>query len=135
LIAWAFWPASPETLFERGAALMASDDPDDWYTAWDKYLDPLKTKYPDYRPEDVARFRLQYESRNSDAARRARHAGPMTEAQWFYQKGLRQLQQGDEAAARRTWQALIDAFRDVPPERPWVEKAQKELAGAKEAAE
>jgi serine/threonine-protein kinase len=134
LIVWAFWPASPESLFERGAALMASPDPDDWYTAWDRYLEPLKNKYPEYRTEEVARFRLRYESRNSDAALRARHAGPMTEAQWFYQEGLRKLQQGDEAGARRTWQALAGAFRDVPSERPWVDLADKELAKGKEAA-
>jgi hypothetical protein len=134
LIVWAFWPASPGSLFERGSALMASEDPDDWYTAWDKYLGPLKEKHPDYRPDEVEKFRLRYESRKSDAAQRARHAGPMTEAQWFYQEGLRKLQQGDEAGARRTWQGLVNAFRDVPSERPWVDRAEKELAKGKEAA-
>jgi hypothetical protein len=134
LLVWSFWPASPESLFARGAALMASDNTDDWYTAWASYLGPLKEKHPDYRPDEVEKFRLQYESRNSEAAQRARHAGPMTEAQWFYQEGLRKLQQGDEAGARRTWQALANAFRDVPSERPWVDRAEKELAKGKEAA-
>ncbi len=133
LIVWGFWPASPESLFEHGAKLMASPDPDDWYTAWDKYLEPLKNKYPEYRAEEVAQFRLRYESRNSDAALRARHAGPMTEAQWFYQEGLRKRQQGDEDGARRTWQALAAAFGAVPSERPWVDLAEKELAKGKEA--
>ncbi len=134
LLVWAFWPPSPESLFNRGAALMASQDPDDWYDGWTKYLGPLKEKHPDYRPEEVEKFRLRYESRSSEAAQLARRAGPMTEAQWFYQEGLRKLQQGDEPGARRTWQALADAFRDVPSERPWVDRAEKELAKGKEAA-
>src|SRR5581483_3389013 len=98
----------------------------------DKYLEPLKNKYPEYRAEELAQFRLRYESRNSDAALRARHAGPMTEAQWFYQEGLRKRQQGDEDGARRTWQALAAAFGAVPSERPWVDLAEKELAKGKE---
>src|SRR5207249_11363 len=48
LIAWAFWPLSPETMYERGAALMASSDPDDWETAWSKYLGPLEEKHPNH---------------------------------------------------------------------------------------
>jgi hypothetical protein len=135
LLVWALWPPSPESLFNRGAALMASEDPDKWYTGWVEYLGPLKEKYPDYRPEEVEQFRLRYESRTSaaDAVQRARRAGPMTEAQSFYQEGLRKMQQGDETGARRTWQALADAFRDVPSERPWVDKAEEELAKGKRA--
>src|SRR5262249_5278340 len=30
ILTWTFWPASAESLFQRGAALMASDDPSDW---------------------------------------------------------------------------------------------------------
>src|SRR6202041_850782 len=48
LIAWGLWPLSEQQLFERGARLMASNDPDDWDTAWDKYLEPLETKYPNH---------------------------------------------------------------------------------------
>jgi hypothetical protein len=130
LIVWLMRTPSPESLFERGAALMQSEDPDDVYTAWDKYLSRLAEKYPDYRPEEVAAFRRRYEERNAglQAAQRARQAGPMTEAQWFYQEGLRLRQKGDEAGARRLWQGLAEAFRDVPTEGPWVRLAQKELA-------
>jgi serine/threonine-protein kinase len=128
-IVWAFWPPSPERLFARGAELMASEDPDDWYKAWDKYLDRLAEKYPDYRAEEVAAFRHQYDERNAQqkAAQAARHAGPMSEAQWFYQEGVRMRQRGNEAGARILWQALTDAFREVPSEGPWVRLAEKEL--------
>lgn len=51
----------------------------------------------------------------------------MTEAQWFYQHGLRQRQEGNEAAARATWKALIQAFAAVPSEAPWVQLAEQRL--------
>jgi serine/threonine-protein kinase len=130
ILAWAFWPASSETMYQRGAALMKSEDPDDWETAWDKYLGPLLAKHPDtpHRAE-VEAFRQQYESARAarQAGRAARFAGPMSEAQWFYQEGLRQRQRGDEARARRIWRSLVSAFKEVPSETPWVRLAEKEL--------
>jgi hypothetical protein len=131
LIAWAFWPLSAETMYQRGTALMKSENPDDWETAWDNYLGPLLTKYPDtpHRAE-VERFREQSEAARAarQAGRTARLAGPMSEAQWFYQEGLRLRQQGDEAAARRIWRALVGAFQEVPSEGPWLRLAEQELA-------
>jgi hypothetical protein len=56
----------------------------------------------------------------------------MGEAEWFYQLGLRQRQQGNEKAARQTWQKLVDAFGDVPGEEPWVKLARKRLDEAKD---
>jgi serine/threonine-protein kinase len=126
----AFWPPSPERLFRRGAVLMASEDPDDWYSGWNEHLLRLKDKYPEYRREAVAAFEKQYQSYQGarQSAVAARRAGQMTEPQWFYQEGLRLRQQGNEAAARRLWKALVDSFGSVPSERPWVKLAEKELA-------
>jgi len=130
LIAWAFWPLSAETMYQRGSALMESPDAADWETAWDKYLGPLLAKYPDtpHRAE-VEEMRLRYEAAKGarQAERAARRAGPMSEAQWFYQEGLRQSQQGDEAGARRVWKSLVSAFRDVLSEEAWVRRAELEL--------
>jgi serine/threonine-protein kinase len=129
LIAWAFWPLGSETLYQRGAALMQSDDPDDWETAWDKYLGPLLAKDPDtpHRAE-VERFRQKREEAQTarEAGRAARRAGPMGEAQWFYQEGLRLRQQGEEEEAQRVWRALIQAFKEVNSEGAWVRLAEKE---------
>jgi len=137
LIAWAFWPLSAETMYQRGAILMKSNDPDDWETAWDRYLGPLLAKHPDtpYRAE-VEQLRHRYESVKAtrQASRTARLAGPMSEAQWFYQEGLRLRQQGDEAGAQRLWRALVQAFQDVPSEGPWVQLAGKELGQGSEKA-
>jgi serine/threonine-protein kinase len=137
LIAWAFWPLGAETMYKRGADLMKSGNPDDWETAWDNYLGPLLAKYPDtpHRAE-VERFRERSESAREarQAVRAASLAGPMSEAQWFYQEGLRLRQQGDEAAARRIWKALVRAFQEVPSEGPWLHLAEQELAKADEKA-
>ncbi|HEY7314859.1 MAG TPA: serine/threonine-protein kinase [Gemmataceae bacterium] len=137
LLAWAFWPASAESMYQRGAALMESSDPDDWQTAWDKYFAPLLAKHPDTPHRDeLERFRAKCESARAarQAGRAARLAGPMSEAQWFYQEGLRLRQQGDEAGAQRVWRALAQAFKEVPSEGPWVRLAEQELAKADEKA-
>jgi serine/threonine protein kinase len=134
LIAWSFWPLGPEALFQRGAALMTSPDPDDWERAWRDYLGPLESKYPNNphqaELEEFRRRREAYEEEHRaerSAAWAARRAGPMGEAQWFFQKGLRLRQQGDEEGARRVWRDLVAAFGKVPSAGPWVTRAQQEL--------
>jgi eukaryotic-like serine/threonine-protein kinase len=130
LITLGLWPLGEEQLFQRGARLMASDDPDDWDTAWSKYLEPLETKYPNHPHQaEMVAFRRRLDARTAarKASHAARFAGSLSEAQWFYELGLRQRQQGDEQAARETWRRLCVAFKDVPVEGPWVELAQKEL--------
>jgi serine/threonine-protein kinase len=130
LLARAFWPRSAETMYQRGAALMQSPEPADWETAWDDYFAPLLVKDPDtpHRAE-VERWRDKCAAAKAarQAQRAARFAGPMSEAQWFYQEGLRLRQQGDEAGARRVWQSLIRAFKDVPSEEPWLRLTEREL--------
>ncbi len=129
-ILWAFWPPSMESQYRRGAALMASPNADDWETAWTDYLEPLEKKHPDNAHKDeINRFYQQLEAYRAgrDAWRKARRSGPMTEAQWFYQEGLRQRQQGNEKAARKTWDLLVKAFQQVPSEAAWVKLAQERL--------
>jgi hypothetical protein len=130
LLSWSFWPMSAETMYQRGAALMQSEEPADWETAWEKYLAPLLEKHPETPHRDEIE-RWHAKSENAKAARQAqraaRAAGPMSEAQWFYQEGLRLRQQGDEAGAKRVWKALAAAFKEVPSETPWVRLAEQEL--------
>jgi hypothetical protein len=131
ILVWTFWPSSAEGLYQRGAALMASANPDDWEQAWDNYLQPLQERFPDHGHQaEMAEFsrRIQARQAEKSAAQATRRAGPMTEPQWFYQEGLRLRQQGDEAGARRRWRALVEAFGGVPAEAPWVRLAQARLA-------
>jgi len=51
----------------------------------------------------------------------------MSEAHWFFEKGLRLRQQGKQEEARAVWNDLVRAFQDVPAEGPWVERARTEL--------
>ncbi|MFH5805717.1 protein kinase [Alienimonas sp. DA493] len=50
-VAWAVWPASEEELYRGAAALMASDDVNDWRTAREEYIDPLLARFPDTQHE------------------------------------------------------------------------------------
>jgi hypothetical protein len=109
---------------------MLSDDPDDWLVGWDDYLYKLREKDPDYRRKEVEAFRLKAEAERERRreARNARLAGPLSEAHWFYEKGVRLRQEGRPDEARAVWQQLVAAFADVPAERAWVELAREELS-------
>jgi serine/threonine-protein kinase len=131
ILAWTFWPLGPDTLYQRGTALMASTNPDDWEKGWNDYLAILDRKYPDrLTTEERNEFRKRVDGVQSGRRARllANRAGPMSEPQWFYQLGLRLRQQGDEPGARRVWQALANAFQGQPAEAPWVRLAEERLS-------
>jgi serine/threonine protein kinase len=131
LIVWAFLPPSPEKLYERGAALMQSSDPEQWELAWDKHLNTLRDRHPDFRRDEVEAFRLKAEEARERRMERkqGRFAGAMSEAQWFYEKGKRLKQQGKDAEARQVWRRVIAAFEGIEVEEEWVERCQFELDG------
>jgi serine/threonine-protein kinase len=130
VIVWTFWPLSPEGLYRRGAALMASEDPADWEYAWEEYLQPLQTKYPDHpHQEELGAFREKlrtYES-EKEARRETRQARAMSEPEWFYHLALRLRQTGQEEEAREVWRQLVAAWQDVPSQAPWVRLARERL--------
>jgi hypothetical protein len=133
-LVWTFWPASPEGLYARGAELMKSDDPADWNRAFTEFFEPMEAKFPDHpHKAELVEFRQRLVQNEAEtaAARRARHAGPMSEAQWAYQEALRRRQIGDEEGARARWKALIAVFSDVPGEGPWVRLAKQRLEDEK----
>jgi serine/threonine-protein kinase len=114
-IAWAFWPGSPESLFQHGAALMAQDDPDEWDRAWSEYLQPLNESFPQhtYRAE-VEKFHKQIETAH--------------EARRFFKQGERLLREGNSAGAARIWSDLVTVFAGAAPAKSWVARAEKGLA-------
>lgn len=132
LIVWIFLPSSAESLFGRAANLMESDDPDDWYKA-EEYVEKLEKDHPDYRPDEVAAFRrrVDREAEARSEASTARRASSMSEAHWFYERGLRLRQEGKEEEARTVWKNLIVAFKDVRSESIWVQWAEHELTDPK----
>jgi serine/threonine-protein kinase len=128
--AWVFWPASAESLFRSGSRLMASEDMGDWQRAWEDYFVPLNEKYPGhpYR-EQVEEFRTRLEEAQLEkkASRAARKNEPASEAQWFYNEGVRLHRQGKQADARRVWQNVAVSFQGVASEEVWVALARQAL--------
>lgn len=116
---------SADDLFAAAQPLLASDDPDAWGRAVDDYLDPLAQRYPDYRPDEVKQVRSKVTDRKE--LRRLVGQGLRTkyssEAERWYQLGLRQAQAGDLAGAKRTWELLARAFTGVGADSRWVELA------------
>jgi hypothetical protein len=120
---------SADELFAAAQPLLASDDPADWDRAVDDYLDPLARRYPDYHPDEVKRETDRVTARKEQRrligqGARARYG---SEAERWYQVGLRQAQAGDLAGARRTWEHLTRAFAG-DPDRLWAELAAAGLA-------
>jgi serine/threonine-protein kinase len=127
VIVWTFWPVSSESLFQTAARSMASDDPAEWDKA-EPYLETLKERTDHPHRDEVLAFLQRIEA--ARAQRKAAKSGlpeTLSEAQWFYQEGLRLRQQGQEEAARKLWRNLAQAFREVPPEQQWVALAEQEL--------
>jgi hypothetical protein len=126
-LVWAFWPTDPEKRYAEARPLLDADDDETFEAGWDR-LEKVKDKLADGpHADEIAGF----EQRHKDirAAREAAHHGDvLSEAQWFYQEGLRRRQQGHPEAARETWKNLVRAFRDVPAESRWVRRAERELA-------
>jgi serine/threonine-protein kinase len=128
VIVWTFWPASSESLFKRAARIMASDDPAAWEDAAGD-LETLKERSDHAHREEVLDFLQRIEAaRAQRKAGKAGLAGTLSEAQWFYQEGLRLRQQGQEEAARKLWRNVAQAFREVPQEQHWVTLAEQELS-------
>jgi hypothetical protein len=131
------WPSkSADELFEAAQPLLASENPDDWDAAFEKYLDPLARKYPDRYKEEIAAAQVRVRDRRE--LRRALSEGakapPHTDAERGYLLGLRLAQAGDTEAARRTWSAVITAFGPVASEHRWVELCRAGLAALDQPA-
>src|SRR5262249_46172857 len=100
-IIYAFLPPSAERLYARAAEKMQSDDPGHGEKASED-LERLQKDHPDFRKERVAGFLQKARSARDSRqeARNARLSGPMSEAHWFFEKGLRLRQQGKDSEAK-----------------------------------
>ncbi len=118
------WPQkSAEELFAAAQPLLQSDNPDDWQAALEKYLEPLAQKYPEEYTREIAAVREKLQDRRElqQALADGAAADPRSEAERGYRLGLRFAQAGEFDAARRTWQAVVQAFAAVSAEHRWVE--------------
>ncbi len=133
-LAWTFWPKDPEKVLEANRARLESANEEEFAAGWEN-LRPVKDKLANGpHAADVERYERRYQD-EQEARAAARQLDHLSEAQWFYEEGLRRLQQGQTKEARDTWQRLVRAFRDVPAEGRWVRLAEKELEKEDGAAE
>jgi serine/threonine protein kinase len=131
ILVWTVWPLSPETQYERGAALMTSKDHADWETAWREYLEPLQRNHPDHpHKAEVDGFRRQIE-----AHRQALEIGfTASEGQRLYELGEKLRQDGRFTDARRLWTNLATVFKNVDSEKEWAAKAERAVASLDKTA-
>lgn len=124
-----FTQSEPEDLWARAQPLMHSDDPSDWDQAWNEYLEPLSRRHPDRYAEEIKAFRGRIEP--AGELRRALVAGraakSSSEAERFYQNGVKLAQAGDFAGARREWERVVAAFAGIDTETRWVELARQAI--------
>jgi hypothetical protein len=123
-----YWTRTdPDELWARAQPLMHSEDPADWEKAWTEYLEPLSREYPDRYAEEIKAFRARTEPlaelRKAQAAGRA--ARYRSEAERFYQEGVRQCQAGDFPGAKRTWERVVAAYAGIEGEARWVDLARQ----------
>jgi serine/threonine-protein kinase len=133
ILGWRFWPRSApsaEEQFRQGSELMASADPADWDRGWTDYLEPLQRSQPNgpYK-EQIEDFHQQYEDQSAlrRAVHRIRIGARASEAQRFYERGLRLCQEGDPEAARQVWQDVTAAFGSDPAEARWTGLCERGL--------
>jgi hypothetical protein len=124
-LAAVFWPrTSAEELMENARPLIASNDPTDWERAWDEYLEPLSTRYPDQYVEEVAAVREKVRARRAlrQALMEARRVKPQSEPERLYRQGLALTSAGDRSGAERTWRNVTIAFAESSSdeEKRWV---------------
>ncbi|MBM3980155.1 MAG: serine/threonine protein kinase [Planctomycetes bacterium] len=124
------WPRmSADELYAAAQPLLASENPDDWDAAFEKYLDPLARKYPDQYKGEVARAREFVRDRRELRRALAEGAKPETRtpAERAYLRGLRLVRDGETDAARAAWEELVREHAPDDGARRWVELARTAL--------
>lgn len=129
ILVWAFcWRVpSADDLMAAARPLLESDNPADWDRAWNEYLEPLARKYPDKFADEVkeAKRRIDTKGEMHRAFLAGKNVRYPSEAERFYHEGLRLVQSGEFAAARRLWDNLVRAFEPVAGEQRWVALARE----------
>ena len=128
VIVYLKWPLDEETLFRRGAELMASRRLSDQEEAWSEYLEPLERRFPETSHRDeLDKFRRKRISCPRGPS------GPRSEAERFVREGidLSAREKGQEAAAARVFKQAIIAFDKDAAVKSWVDEAHAiNFAGA-----
>ena len=127
LLAYLLWPPGATYLYRRGAALMASENLDDWRLARTEYLDPLLRRFPkDPRRDEIhgwidkLAFRLAQERAfNMNRGLGRPRAGVETEYDDTRRQAEEASMESKDLVASHLWDDLADKLADRPDDRGW----------------
>ena len=127
LIGWIIWPAGEKELYDQAATLMASDSAVDWKDARDRFIVPLRERFPE--SPHIAETELWLDQiAMHDAERQAmfrERAGkdPLTEAERLFREARGFEKRGDRLSALRSYRSIETTFADDGESRPYVNLA------------
>jgi len=129
LLFWAFfWRGlGGDEMMARARPLMESENPADWDAAWRDYLEPLSRKYPSKYADEVkeARRRIDQQGELRRALIVGKNVRYRSEAERFYNEGVRLAQAGASLSARLVWQNVIQVYDTSEADKPWVALARE----------
>ncbi|HUG92442.1 MAG TPA: serine/threonine-protein kinase, partial [Planctomycetaceae bacterium] len=130
-VAWATWPLSERQLFERADALMATNDPNQWRTAREKFLEPLLERFPDGPYAARAREHID-EIEIDKLSGRVRNLVQInrearSEAERLLAAAWRDEQRRDRIAALAQYRGLIELLKDREKDRHAVALARRRV--------
>jgi hypothetical protein len=131
-LAFALRPMTEAQLVLEADRLMASQNPVDWRTAEESYLQPLLTRFPksEYAPrakehlDTIAMHQAEQHART--LARLGRT--PTHEGERLYSEALRFEQFGDRLTALDKYQGMVNVLSAEGDDRPFVLLAKRQIA-------
>ena len=124
-VVWAVWPPGEEELYRGAAALMASDDVNDWRAARENYIAPLLARFPETdHAKEIAvwedRIDVDLLERQIRTQRASVFAEPRNELERQYHMVERLAGFGDLWGAA----ANVAALRELLADNAWVEREE-----------
>ncbi|QDU92985.1 serine/threonine-protein kinase [Lignipirellula cremea] len=131
LTVWGFWPLSEQQLFDRGQALMATEDISDWNRARSSYFEPLLARFPDTaHAEEVRRQVDRISMRQAFNRMKLNYRltrDPRSEGEAFYRKGWLAEEQGEETEALLVFRQMLREIEETEDNRPFLLLAQDRI--------
>ena len=134
---WVMWPLNEEELYSRAQPLMESESTADWKVALEKYLRPLKERFPETEyADEILAFEEQYAM--IQAEKRVKFHNrigykPESEVEKRYIDAWKKEQAGDHYTAWKKYEAVINFFGDKEDieSRAFVNLARRQVDSIK----
>lgn len=133
-IAYAFWPASPDSLLAEAKQRLHSDNAIDWKMAIDSYLDPILERYPDSEAAKEAKgLRDEYHDKYLLEMARGKMRFPLPpgesapNAHRMFVEATKLKQDHKFQEARTKFIEISQRFLEDPEQRGWALLAKEEL--------